>query len=341
MGFEKNLVVIAIFIVLGTLASQAISRTLSEASIAAKHDQWMTKYGRVYADNAEKERRFAIFKKNVQFVEKFNTEGNKTYKLGLNEHSDLSDEEFLRQRTGYKRATELTSSANISFRYKDLSPTDVPPSIDWREKGAVAPIKDQGSCGCCWAFSAVAAVEGIIQIKTGNLISLSEQQLLDCTSGYDNQGCNGGFIPSTFEYIRQSGGIASEGNYPYHAVQGTCNANQPAVQITGYEKVPENSEEDLLKAVSMQPVSIAIVGSGNEFRNYQSGVFSATDCGTRLDHAVTVVGYGTTEDGTKYWLLKNQWGESWGENGYMKILRDAGPPEGVCGLARDAYYPTA
>ncbi|CAL9015620.1 unnamed protein product [Prunus brigantina] len=340
MAFEKNLVVIAIFIVLGTLASQATSRTLSEASIAAKHDQWMTKYGRVYADNAEKERRFAIFKKNVQFVEKFNTEGNKTYKLGLNEHSDLSDEEFLRQRTGYKRATELTSSANISFRYEDLSPTDVPPSIDWREKGAVVPIKDQGSsCGCCWAFSAVAAVEGINQIKTGNLISLSEQQLLDCTSG--NNGCNGGFLPTTFEYIQQSGGIASEENYPYQAVQGTCNANQPAVQITGYEKVPENIEEDLLKAVSKQPVSIAIVGSGNEFRNYQSGVFSATDCGTTLDHAVTVIGYGTTEDGTKYWLLKNQWGESWGENGYMKILRDAGPQEGVCGLAREAYYPTA
>ncbi|PQQ03327.1 ervatamin-C-like [Prunus yedoensis var. nudiflora] len=168
MAFEKNLVVIAIFIVLGTLASQATSRTLSEASIAAKYDQWMTKYGHVYADNAEKERRFTIFKNNVQFVEKFNTEGNKTYKLGLNEHSDLSDEEFLRQRTGYKRATEFTSSVNISFRYKDLNPTDVPPSIDWREKGAVTPIKNQGSCGCCWAFSAVAAVEGIIQIKSGN-----------------------------------------------------------------------------------------------------------------------------------------------------------------------------
>ncbi|CAL8147005.1 unnamed protein product [Prunus armeniaca] len=341
MAFEKNLVVIAIFIVLGTLASQATSRTLSEASIAAKHDQWMTKYGRVYADNAEKERRFAIFKKNLQFVEKFNSEGNKTYKLGLNEHSDLSDEEFLRQRTGYKRATESTSSANISFRYKDLSPTDVPPSIDWREKGAVTPIKDQGACGCCWAFSAVAAVEGINQIKTGKLISLSEQQLLDCTSDYGNQGCNGGLMTNSFKYIQENGGIASEENYPYQAVEGTCNANQPAVQITGYEKVPENSEEDLLKAVSMQPVSIGIVGSGNEFRSYQSGVFSPTDCGTTQDHAVTVIGYGTTEDGTKYWLLKNQWGESWGENGYMKILRDAGAPEGVCGLAQYASYPTA
>ncbi|PQQ05588.1 ervatamin-C-like [Prunus yedoensis var. nudiflora] len=341
MAFEKNLVVIAIFIVLGTLASQATSRTLSEASIAAKHDQWMTKYGRVYADNAEKERRFAIFKNNVQFVEKFNTEGNKTYKLGLNEHSDLSDEEFLRKRTGYNRATELTSSANISFRYKDLSPTDVPPSIDWREKGAVTPIKNQGSCGCCWAFSAVAAVEGISQIKSGKLISLSEQQLLDCTSGNGNQGCNGGFMLSSFEYIQQNGGIASEENYPYQAVQGTCNASQPAVQITGYEKVPANSEDDLLKAVSMQPVSIAIVASGDEFKNYQGGVFSPTDCGTQLDHAVTAVGYGTTEDGTKYWLLKNQWGESWGENGYMKILRDAGAPEGVCGLAQEASYPTA
>ncbi|KAL6289572.1 hypothetical protein ACE6H2_007082 [Prunus campanulata] len=341
MAFEKNLVVVAIFIVLGTLASQATSRTLSEASIAAKHDQWMTKYGRVYADNAEKERRFAIFKNNVQFVEKFNAEGSKTYKLGLNEHSDLSDEEFFRQRTGYKRATEFTSSANISFRYKDLSPTDVPPSIDWREKGAVTPIKNQGSCGCCWAFSAVAAVEGIIQINSGKLISLSEQQLLDCTRGNGNNGCDGGSMPPSFEYIQQNGGIASEENYPYQAMEGTCAANQPTVQITGYEKVPANSEEDLLKAVSMQPVSIAIVASGEEFRHYQSGVFSPTDCGTRLDHAVTAVGFGTTEDGTKYWLLKNQWGESWGENGYMKILRDAGAPGGVCGLAQDASYPTA
>ncbi|XP_008225270.1 PREDICTED: zingipain-2-like [Prunus mume] len=341
MAFEKNLVVLALFIVLGTLASQATSRTLSEASFAAKHEQWMTKYDRVYEDNAEKERRFAIFKKNLQFVEKFNSEGNKTYKLGLNEHSDLSDEEFLRQRTGYKRATESTSSANISFRYKDLSPTDVPPSIDWREKGAVTPIKNQLRCGCCWAFSAVAAVEGINQIQTGELISLSEQQLLDCTSSYGNKGCDGGFMTSSFQYIQQNGGIASEENYPYQAVEGTCNANQPAVQITGYEKVPENSEEDLLKAVSRQPVSIIIDGSGAEFMNYQSGVFSPTDCGTKTTHAVTVVGYGMTEDGIKYWLLKNQWGESWGENGYMKILRDAGAPEGVCGLAQYASYPTA
>ncbi|KAH0985793.1 hypothetical protein GBA52_012970 [Prunus armeniaca] len=148
-------------------------------------------------------------------------------------------------------------------------------------------------------------------------------------------------MTNSFKYIQENGGIASEENYPYQAVEGTCNANQPAVQITGYEKVPENSEEDLLKAVSMQPVSIAIVGSGNEFRNYKSGVFSPTDCGTTQDHAVTVIGYGTTEDGTKYWLLKNQWGESWGENGYMKILRDAGAPKGVCGLAQYASYPTA
>ncbi|XP_009352795.2 zingipain-2-like [Pyrus x bretschneideri] len=343
MAFERNLLIVTILVTLGTLASEATSRTLYQASIAAKHEQWMKKHGRVYQDSAEKERRFQIFKNNVEFVEKFNSEANMTYSLHINRFSDMTYDEFLRDYTGYKQPTESTSSTAASFTYENLSLADVPQSIDWRENGAVSPVKFQGSCGCCWAFSAVAAVEGITQIKTGKLISLSEQQLVDCDT--DNNGCQGGWMGNAFAYIQRNGGIASEENYPYQSSDGsagTCDmnkANEAAAQITSYAEVHPNSETDLLKAVSMQPVSVAI-NTSPAFQYYKGGVFTGDDCGTELNHAVTIIGYGTAEDGTPYWLIKNSWSDTWGENGYMKILRNADAPGGVCGLAIKPCYPT-
>ncbi|CAN6546153.1 unnamed protein product [Malus baccata var. baccata] len=317
MAFERNILIVAILITLGTLASQATSRI-----------QWMEEFGRVYQDSAEKERRFHIFKNNAEFVEKFNSEGKKTYKLSINQFSDMTHEEFLRHHTGYKKPTESISSADASF------------TIDWREHDAVTPVKDQGDCGFCWAFSAVAAVEGITKIKTGQLISLSEQQLVDCDTS--NSGCQGGDMAKAFAYIQQKGGIASEENYPYQGSDGTCDtnlANEAAAKITNYARVTPNSETDLLKAVSVQPVSVAIAASSQAFQLYSGGLFTDDSCGTELNHAVTIIGYGTTEDGTPYWLIKNSWAERWGDNGYMKILRNADAPEGVCGLAMQASYP--
>ncbi|CAN6553174.1 unnamed protein product [Malus baccata var. baccata] len=343
MAFERNLLIVTILITLGTLASEATSYTLYQASIAAKHEQWIKKHGRVYQDSVEKERRFHIFKNNVEFVEKFNSEGNKTYSLRINRFSDMTNDEVLRYYTGYKQPTESTSSADASFTYKSLSLTDVPPSIDWRERGAVTPVKDQGICGCVWAFSAVAAVEGIIQIKTGKLISLSEQQLVSCDT--INSGCQGGSMDKAYAYIQQNGGITSEENYPYQSLNGsagTCDMNKAykaAARITGYAEVLSINETELLKAVSMQPVSVGIHASP-VFQQYSGGVFTGDDCGTELNHAVTIIGYGTTEDGTPYWLIKNSWSDTWGENGYMKILRNADAPGGVCGLAIRPFYPT-
>ncbi|KAM1007942.1 hypothetical protein COP2_004575 [Malus domestica] len=342
MAFERNPLIVTILITLGTLASEAKSRTLYETSIAAKHEQWMKKHGRLYQDSVEKERRFHIFKNNVEFVEKFNSEGNKTYRLGINQFSDMTNEEFLRYYTGYKQPTESTSSADASFMYENLSLTDVPPSIDWRDNGAVTPVKDQGRCGCCWAISAVAAVEGITQIKTGKLISLSEQQLVNCDT-YNN-GCNGGWMLNAFAYIQRNGGITREENYPYQSLDGsagTCDMNKEsgaAAQITSYAEVPANSETHLLKAVSMQPVSTAI-NTSPAFQHYSGGVFTGDDCGTELNHAVTIIGYGTNADDTPYWLIKNSWSSKWGESGYMRILRNADAPGGVCGLATKASYP--
>lgn len=194
--------------------------------------------------------------------------------------------------------------------------------------------------GCCWAFSAVAAVEGITKIKTGELISLSEQEVLDCdTSG--NRGCNGGIMNNAFQYIQQNQGLSTEADYPYQGEQGTCNSNNAASKggaITGYDNVPSCSEAALLNAVANQPVSVGIEGDGFAFRSYSSGVFTGY-CGTTINHAVTVVGYGTSDDGTKYWLLKNSWGTDWGDNGYIRIQRDVDAPEGLCGITKMASYP--
>ncbi|CAN1229923.1 Senescence-specific cysteine protease SAG12 [Linum grandiflorum] len=225
----------------------------------------------------------------------------------------------------------MTSSSQPGgFRYANV--TAVPAVVDWRKSGAVTGVKDQGSCGCCWAFSAVAAIEGATKLKTGKLVSLSEQQLVDCDVDGVDSGCEGGLMDDAFKFILTgSGGLTTETNYPYEGEDGVCNkkhSSSPAAKITGYEDVPENSERALMQAVAHQPVSVAIEGGGFMFQSYQSGVFRGS-CGTDLDHAVTAVGYGTDASGKKYWILKNSWGADWGENG-----------EGLCGLAMEASYPT-
>ncbi|GJV13191.1 senescence-specific cysteine protease SAG39 [Tanacetum coccineum] len=321
------------------LGTEEIAGSLPETSSYESHEQWMARYGRVYKDIYEKEQRSKIFQENVQYIQSFNNAMNKGYKLAVNEFADLTNEEFRTTRNRFL-AHECSPSTS-AFRYENV--TAVPSSMDWRTKGAVTPIKDQGQCGCCWAFSAVAAMEGITQLKTGKLISLSEQELVDCdTSGID-QGCEGGLMDNAFDFIVSNKGLTTESNYPYKGVDGTCNSNEKsnnAATITGHEDVPANSESALLKAVASQPVSVAIDASGSDFQFYSSGVFTG-ECGTELDHGVTAVGYGTSDDGTKYWLVKNSWGTSWGQEGYIMMERDVDAKEGICGIAMQASYPTA
>lgn len=197
--------------------------------------------------------------------------------------------------------------------------------------------------GSCWAFSAVAATEGITKLSTGKLISLSEQELIDCDTKGEDEGCEGGLMDDAFKFILQNKGLTTEAAYPYEGTDGTCNAkaeNSHAASIKGYEDVPANSESALLKAVANQPVSVAIEASGYEFQFYSSGVFNGS-CDTNLDHGVTVVGYGVSDDGSKYWLVKNSWGVKWGEKGYIRMQRDVAAKEGLCGIAMLASYPTA
>ncbi|XP_044466548.1 ervatamin-B-like [Mangifera indica] len=338
----QKLCVAAIFVIWAIAAApQVTSRELQELSFRERHEQWISKYGKMYKDADEKEWRFKIFKDNVEYIESFNAAGSKPYKLSINAFADQTNEEFKASRNGYRRPNGLGSRKETPFMYENVKA--VPTSIDWRKKGAVTSIKDQGSCGSCWAFSTVAATEGIHAISKGTLISLSEQELVSCDTGGEDHGCEGGMMEDGFEFIVKNHGINSEKNYPYDGADGTCNKKEKVVhvaQISGYQNIPADSESALLKAVANQPVSVSIDASGADFQFYSNGVFTG-DCGTDLDHGVTAVGYGTTSNGTKYWLVKNSWGTSWGEEGYIRMQRDIDAKEGLCGIAMDSSYPTA
>ncbi|KAL2467316.1 Senescence-specific cysteine protease SAG12 [Abeliophyllum distichum] len=183
----------------------------------------------------------------------------------------------------------------------------------------------------------------INQLETGKLISLSEQELVDCDVSGEDQGCNGGLVDNALKFILHNHGLTTESNYPYDGTDGTCNSQKEAsraAKITGYEDVTANDESALSKAVANHPVSVAINAGGMAFQFYTNGVFTG-DSGTDLDHGVTAVGYGTSEDGTKYWLVKNSSGTSWGEEGYIRMERDIDANEGLCGIAIQASYPIA
>ncbi|PNX97664.1 cysteine proteinase [Trifolium pratense] len=288
----------------------------------------------------EKHNRFNVFKANVMHVHNTN-KLDKPYKLKLNKFADLTNYEFrsiyANSKVNHHRMFRGMSHDNGTFMYENVK--DVPSSLDWRKKGAVNSVKDQGQCGSCWAFSTIVAVEGINQIKTQKLVSLSEQELVDCDTEL-NEGCNGGLMEYAFEFIKQNG-ITTESNYPYAAKDGTCNVqkeNKPVVSIDGHENVPANNEAALLKAAANQPISVAIDAGGSDFQFYSEGVFTG-ECGTELDHGVAIVGYGTTQDGTKYWTVRNSWGSEWGEQGYIRMQRDISQKEGLCGIAMEASYP--
>lgn len=311
----------------------------TEERLWGLYERWRS-YHTVSTNLDEKHKRFNVFKANAHYVHNFNKQ-DKPYKLKLNKFADMTSHEFRSVYAGSKIKHHRMirgERGNGTFMYANVE--SVPPSVDWRKKGAVTDIKDQGQCGSCWAFSTVVAVEGINQIRTDNLVSLSEQELVDCDNT-ENQGCNGGLMDLAFDFIKKKGGITTEKNYPYTADDGRCNSkkeNSPAVTIDGHEDVPANNEDALLKAVVNQPVSVAIDAGGSNFQFYSEGVFKG-DCGTELDHGVAIVGYGTTLDGTKYWIVKNSWGAEWGEKGYIRMERGVKAKEGLCGIAMEPSYP--
>ena len=250
------------------------------------------------------------------------------YKMGLNQFSDLTKEEFLTKHTGLRFKSAPRNE-------KVLSGLTQAANKDWRTEGAVNPIKNQGQCGSCWAFSATAATEAAWKIKGNSLLDLSEQALVDCSGSYGNYGCNGGWMDYAFQYNKDKG-TALTSAYPYTAVTGTCQAYTTQFKGTGYFDVPVNDGTQLTNAVTSTVVSVAIDAYG--IMSYTSGIFNGP-CGTSLNHGVAAVGYGN-QNGQLYWIVRNSWGTSWGEQGYFRMVRDLGAGAGMCGIQMASSYPT-
>jgi len=279
--------------------------------------------------------RYNIFKANFNKIRNHN-KGKHTYSMAVNEYADMTFKEFHSKMTGYKRIDQGVLRAKNGPHTKiDVLAS----SVDWRQKNAVTPVKNQQQCGSCWAFSTTGSTEGAHAIKTGNLVSLSEQQLVDCSAAQGNQGCNGGMMDQGFQYIISNGGITTEDAYPYTATQGTCQTNVTvAATLSSFVDVTSGSETALMQAVNLGPVSVAIEADQQCFQFYSGGVLSDPSCGTNLDHGVLVVGYGTdntVSPAADYWIVKNSWGESWGEQGYIRLARGSNE----CGIATEPSYP--
>ena len=315
-------------------------------SIRDVFHEWTLKHGKTYDSEEEKELRMRIFADNHEFVARHNAEyekGEHTHFVGLNHLADLTKDEF-KQMLGYDRTLRAPRAPvdASTWEYADVTP---PETIDWVAEGAVTPVKNQKQCGSCWAFSTTGAVEGVNAIKTGKLISLSEEELISCSKN-GNMGCNGGLMDNGFEWIVNNRGIDAEGEWEYVAKVEKCGffrRHHRAVAIDGFKDVPTNDEDSLMKAVSQQPVSVAIEADHQSFQLYAGGVYSAKDCGTELDHGVLLVGYGVDPSSKKhkhFWKIKNSWGEAWGEDGYIRIAKGGNGLEGQCGVAMQPSYPT-
>jgi len=325
-----------VLFILAVLAVGALAR--EDWEVHYMYEKFRAEHSRMYATAEEAMSRFQIFRDNLNAIDAHNAKGH-SWTMALNQFADITNDEY---REGLSMCKKEMHSNKFGLR-GSATPFkgDVPNDVDWVSKGAVTPVKNQQQCGSCWAFSTTGSTEGIVAISTGKLVSLSEQQLVDCGGSEGSHGCEGGLMDYGFQYIIDNGGICSEADYPYEARDDTCRSTKctNAASIKGFQDVERDNEDALQQALSQQPVSIAIEADQQGFQFYSGGVFDGA-CGTQLDHGVLLVGYGVDADsGKKFWKVKNSWGGSWGEQGYIRMIRGIGGA-GQCGLAAQPSYPT-
>jgi len=299
---------------------------------------FVARHARKYVDDAiEYAERQAIYRLNLAKINSLNRSGKGvTYKP--NHLMDVHPDELRTHGKGWlPRADYFKSTASLHV----TGSHSLPAAVDWRKAGFVTPVKDQGTCGSCWAFAATSAIESAWQLKYGVQHILSPQNLVDCAwRGYGNLGCAGGNEEPSFQWVIDHGGLMLEKDYAYLSQDSYCSFNQTLASVTlsGYVRIPFGDEEALKDAVAhVGPVSIAYDASHESMVFYSSGVYYEPECSaTDLDHAVVIVGYGTTEDGEDYWIVKNSWSTYWGDMGYFKIARNR---NNHCGIASAASYP--
>ena len=324
----KILFIIQLLIVSGTL--------LLGLNDSDEFNLFQVKFNKNYPNETEYHKRISIFKLNLQKIREHNSNFMQNFTLGINQFSDLTSDEF---KTNYIGKLDLSLNRYECQSYSSFA-NNTPTNLDWRLQNVVTPVKNQEQCGSCWAFSSTAAIESIWAITKGELINLSEQELVDCATGikYGGHGCNGGQMDGGFKYV-STYGQCSDIEYPYTATDSVCIKCTSVAFISNCFEVKPNDQLSLKGAVAQQPVSIAIEADTNYFQSYSGGVLDSTLCGTTLDHGVLIVGYGT-ENGLDYWLVKNSWGVTWGLDGYVKILKtNSSDDPGICGIAMQPSFP--
>ena len=292
--------------------------------------RYIAEYGKTYGTKEEYNFRLQVFADRLAEIEQINAE-NGTSTVGLNQFADWTKEE-MKKLNGFKPMATATEK-----QYREFDTSNLADSIDWRAKGAVTPVKDQGQCGSCWAFSTTGSLEGAHFMATGNLVSLSESNLVDCSLA--NQGCNGGMMDLAFKYAERHP-LMTEADYPYKPKTGpfACKykKDKGVVTVKNFDDVKVDSADQLKAALNEGPVSVAIEADQTIFQMYTGGVITSADCGTQLDHGVLAVGYGV-ENGQEYYIVKNSWGPNWGDNGYVKLGVQDGA--GICGIQMQPSIP--
>jgi len=326
------------FFILLLLIAIASANFFSEDEIATSFEEFKQIYNKQYNNEEQETFRKEIFAYNLEYIVKHNIEadnGIHSFRLAVNNFADMSNSEFRLFFNGLRRDPCPRCQPQIFVP----SGVELPATVDWRSKNVVTPIKNQEQCGSCWAFSAVASLEGQHALKTKMLVSLSEQNLVDCSTSEGNNGCEGGLMDQAFQYIIDASGIDTEKSYPYEAEDDKCKFNKTNVGATlkSYTDIPTGNETALQEAVAtVGPISVAIDASQSSFQFYSSGVYDEPNCSSQfLDHGVTAVGYGT-QNGKAYWLIKNSWGTSWGDKGYILMSRNK---QNQCGIATMSSYP--